>query len=77
MRDLAGIMYVIFVCVVAYGVVSRALVMYSSLDFSANSIFMAVFYQPYWLLFSIVDDEKKNLDGNSNEWAMKNKPLSI
>ena len=68
MRDLTGIMYVIFVCIVAYGVVSRALVMYSGLDFSATGIFTAVFYQPYWFLFSIVDDEKKNLDG-SNEYS--------
>ena len=60
-----GILYVIFVSMIAYGVVSRALVMYSSIEFTPNDIFTAVFYQPYWFLYSIVDDEKKNLDGNS------------
>jgi hypothetical protein len=62
MRDLIGIIYIIFVCIAAYGVVSRALVMYSSLEFTANNISSAIFYRPYWLLYSDVDDEKQYLD---------------
>lgn len=56
-------MYVIFVCIAAYGVVSRALTMYGQLEFTAKSVFEAVFYQPYWFLYSIVDDERTHLDG--------------
>ncbi|CAF4168433.1 unnamed protein product [Rotaria sordida] len=36
--------------------------MYAELEFTARSIFTAVFYQPYWFLYSIVDEEKSNLD---------------
>ena len=56
-------MYIIFVCIAAYGVVSRALTMYGEIEFTAKSIFTAVFYQPYWLLYAIADTEKSNLDG--------------
>ena len=55
-------MYIIFVCIAAYGVVSRALTMYAELEFTANRVFTAVFYQPYWFLYSIVDKEKTDLD---------------
>ena len=37
--------------------------MYASLDFNAKDIFAAVLYKPYWFMYSIVDDEKKALDG--------------
>jgi hypothetical protein len=63
MRDLTGIIYIIFVCIAAYGVVSRALVMYSSIEFTANNLSSAIFYRPYWLLYSTADDEKSYLDG--------------
>ena len=63
MRDLIGIIYIIFVCIVAYGVVSRALTMYSSIEFTVRGIVTAVFYQPYWFLYSLVEDEKRILDG--------------
>ena len=64
MRDLIGIIYIIFICIAAYGVVSRALISSTILDFTANNISSSVFYQPYWLLYSIADDEKANLDGH-------------
>jgi hypothetical protein len=63
LRDLVGIIYIIFVCIAAYGVVSSALTMYSSIEFTANNVSSAVFYQPYWFLYGIVDDEKNYLDG--------------
>ncbi|CAF1001217.1 unnamed protein product [Rotaria sordida] len=59
---LTAFIYIIFVCIAAYGVVSRALTMYAELEFTARSIFTAVFYQPYWFLYSIVEEEKSNLD---------------
>ncbi len=65
MRDLLAFIYIIFVCIVTYGVVSRALMFNNTLNFTAKSIFMVIFYQPYWFLHSIVDDEKKTLDGKS------------
>ncbi|CAF3799568.1 unnamed protein product [Adineta steineri] len=72
-RDLAAFIYIIFVCIAAYGVVSRALVMYDTLDFTAKSIFTGIFYQPYWLLYSEADAELGNLDaiinGTNSEMA--------
>ncbi|CAF1528136.1 unnamed protein product [Rotaria sp. Silwood1] len=62
LRYLTAFIYIIFVCIAAYGVVSRALTMYSELEFTAKSVFSAVFYQPYWFLYSIVDQEISNLD---------------
>ena len=63
MQDLVAFIFIIFVCIAAYGVVSTALTAYSSVDFTAQNISSAVFYRPYWFLYSIVDDEKKKLDG--------------
>ena len=62
MRDLVAILYLIFVCIAAYGVVSRALVMYDAIQFTGQNIFVSIFYRPYWFLYSIVDDEKTDLD---------------
>ena len=74
MRDLIGIIYIIFICIAAYGVVSRALISSTILDFTANNISSSVFYQPYWLLYSIADDEKANLDGHFqlSYWRVSN-----
>ncbi|CAM4747246.1 unnamed protein product [Rotaria magnacalcarata] len=63
LRDLFGIMYIIFVCIAAYGVASRALVFYSNLEFTPDSIAANIFYPPYWFLYQFVDD-KTNLDSN-------------
>ncbi|CAF1560653.1 unnamed protein product, partial [Adineta steineri] len=62
LKDLIAFIYIIFVCIAAYGVVSRALVMYNYIDFTAKSVFTAVFYQPYWLLYSVADNETGYLD---------------
>jgi len=62
MRDLVGFIYLIFVCITAYGVVSRALFLYNTIDFTAKSVFYKVFYRPYWFLYSIVDQEITALD---------------
>jgi hypothetical protein len=58
-------MYIIFVCIAAYGVVSRALTMYSSLEFTARNLSNALFYRPYWFLYSVVEDEMIFLDGGT------------
>ena len=57
-----GFIYLIFVCIAAYGVVSRALFMYNKLEFTATNLFVSIFYRPYWFLYSIVEDEKNELD---------------
>ncbi|UJR16241.1 hypothetical protein I4U23_003149 [Adineta vaga] len=63
MRDLISIIYLIFVCIAAYGVVSRALFMYNNIEFTAQNVFTSIFYRPYWFLYSIVDEERNDLDG--------------
>lgn len=62
MRDLVAFMYLIFICIAAYGVVSRALFKYNELQFTAQNISESIFYRPYWFLYSVVDDEKEELD---------------
>lgn len=57
-----GILSITFICIVAYGVVSRGLFMYEDLEFTFKSIVANVFYRPYWFLYSIADDEKEDLD---------------
>ena len=54
----------VFICISAYGVVSRAMIKHGDVQFTAYGIFTDVFYAPYWFLYSVVDDEKKQLDGN-------------
>jgi hypothetical protein len=63
MRDLSAFIYIIFVCMTAYGVVSAALTMYSTIEFSAKNLSSAILYRPYWFIFSIIDDERVKLDG--------------
>jgi hypothetical protein len=63
MRDLSAFIYIIFVCMTAYGVVSSALTMYSTIEFSAKSLSSAILYRPYWFIFGIIDDEKVKLGG--------------
>ena len=62
---MAGILYIIIVCIAAYGVVSRGLFMYNDLNFTFKSVFANIFYRPYWFLYSVVEDETKYLDGKS------------
>ena len=61
-RYLAAAMYIILVSITAYGVVSRALTMYSSLEFTPASLLRTLFYRPYWFLYSVVEDEREFLD---------------
>jgi hypothetical protein len=63
MHDLAAFTYIIFVCMTAYGVVSSALTLYSSIEFTAQNMSSAILYRPYWFLYSIVDGEMRKLDG--------------
>lgn len=59
---MTGVLYVIFICTVAYGVVSRAINFYEDLELSAKSLVTNIFYRSYWFLYYITDDEMKDLD---------------
>ncbi len=65
MRDLSAFIYLIFVFITAYGVVSRALMIFGSLELTAKSLLTSIFYRPYWLLYSIVDEEMKDFNRKS------------
>lgn len=59
---MAGIIYIIFICIIAYGVASRALSFYEDLELSVKSLVTNIFYRSYWFLYSVADDEMKDLD---------------
>ncbi|CAF1002638.1 unnamed protein product [Adineta steineri] len=59
LRDLAAFFYMIFIAIAAYGVVSRALILYQQIPFTGSDIFRSIFYEPYWFIYGDVTD--KNL----------------
>ncbi|CAF4001686.1 unnamed protein product, partial [Rotaria sp. Silwood1] len=59
LRDLFAFVYMIFIALTAYGVVSRALILYKQVPFTGRGIFGHIFYEPYWLIYGDVSD--KNL----------------
>ncbi|UJR07956.1 hypothetical protein I4U23_012235 [Adineta vaga] len=62
LRDLIGFIYIIFVCIAAYGIVSRSLTRYANIELNAKHLSASILYRPYWFLYSIVDDERQDLD---------------
>ncbi|CAF2738067.1 unnamed protein product [Rotaria sp. Silwood2] len=65
LRDLFAFVYMIFIAVTAYGVVSRALLLYKEVPFTGRGIFNQIFYEPYWLIYGEVSD-KDLLDNITN-----------
>ncbi|CAF0984122.1 unnamed protein product [Adineta steineri] len=57
LRDLAAFFYMIFIAIAAYGVVSRALILYQQIPFTASDIFRTIFYEPYWFIYGDVSDK--------------------
>jgi hypothetical protein len=55
----------IFIAIAAYGVVSRALILYSEIPFTANDLFRQILYEPYWFMYGDVSD-KDLLDGKDS-----------
>jgi hypothetical protein len=53
----------IFIAIAAYGVVSRALILYQEVPFTGRGIFSEIFYEPYWFMYGTVSD-KDLLDRN-------------
>jgi hypothetical protein len=52
----------IFIAIIAYGVVSRALIFYQQVPFTGSGIFGDIIYEPYWFIYGDVSD-KDTLDG--------------
>jgi len=71
LRVLGGFVYIIFVCIAAYGIVSRSLVIFDSLQFTLKDVSYSIFYRPYWFLYSVVDDERNDLNGKKNIFFFK------
>ncbi|CAF2563716.1 unnamed protein product [Rotaria sp. Silwood2] len=57
LRDLTGFVYMIFIAIAAYGVVSRALIFYKQVPFNITDIIKEIFYAPYWFIYGEVSDK--------------------
>ncbi|UJR11905.1 hypothetical protein I4U23_016083 [Adineta vaga] len=55
--DLFAFVYLIFIAIIAYGVVSRSLLFYKQIPFTAHGIFKGIFYAPYWFLYTNIADK--------------------
>ena len=53
---MAAFVYMIFIAIAAYGVVSRALFMYNQVPFTGQGIFENIFYSPYWFIHGVYND---------------------
>lgn len=53
---------ILAVCIIAYGVSSRAMVHPNSLSFNARDIFSKLVYRPYFFLYGYFEEELKYLD---------------
>jgi hypothetical protein len=42
---------------IAYGVVSRALILYKQVPFTGRGIFTQIFYEPYWFMYEVISDK--------------------
>ncbi|CAF1272549.1 unnamed protein product, partial [Rotaria sordida] len=56
LRDLFAFVYMIFTAIIAYGVVSRALIYYKQVPFTGYGIFSQILYVPYWFIYGVVPD---------------------
>ncbi|CAF0952112.1 unnamed protein product, partial [Didymodactylos carnosus] len=70
LHDLFAFIYLIFIAIVAYGVVSRALIMHGQVEFTLRGIFENILYPPYWFIHGEIDDREK-LDGMINNGTSK------
>ncbi|CAF1321816.1 unnamed protein product [Rotaria sordida] len=54
LQDLFAFLYIIFVAIAAYGVVSRSLFMYNEVSFDGKGIFGDIFYPTYWFMYDLI-----------------------
>ncbi|CAF0870280.1 unnamed protein product, partial [Didymodactylos carnosus] len=66
LHDLSAFIYIIFIFIAAYGVVSRSMISYGNVDFSGRGIFSNILYPPYWFLYGNTGDELSTLDNMIN-----------
>ncbi|CAF1060452.1 unnamed protein product [Rotaria sordida] len=57
LRDLFAFIYMIFIAIAAYGVVSRALIFYRQVPFTGRGILTEIFYEPYWFIHGEFSDK--------------------
>ncbi|CAF0951970.1 unnamed protein product [Rotaria sp. Silwood1] len=57
LRDLFAFVYMIFIAIAAYGVVSRALIFYKEIPFTGRGILTEIFYEPYWFMYGEFSDK--------------------
>ncbi|CAF1016322.1 unnamed protein product [Adineta steineri] len=57
LRDLFAFVYIIFIAIAAYGVVSRSLIFYKQIPFTINDLFKGILYEPYWFIYGDVSDK--------------------
>jgi hypothetical protein len=57
LKDLAAFVYMIFIAIAAYGVVSRALILYKQIPFTGSNILKEIFYEPYWFIYGDASDK--------------------
>ncbi len=57
LRDLGAFIYMIFIAIAAYGVVSRALILYKEIPFTAKDILKQILYEPYWFIYGGISDK--------------------
>ncbi|CAF0801692.1 unnamed protein product [Didymodactylos carnosus] len=62
LRDLSAFVYIIFIFIAAYGVVSRSMISYGNVEFSGHGIFSNILYPPYWFIYGNNGDELATLD---------------
>ncbi|CAF4600940.1 unnamed protein product [Rotaria sp. Silwood1] len=55
--DLFAFVYMIFIAIAAYAVVSRALIFYKEVSFTGRGILSEFFYEPYWFIYGEFSDK--------------------
>ncbi|CAF4844012.1 unnamed protein product [Rotaria sp. Silwood1] len=55
--DLFVFVYMIFIAIAAYAVVSRALIFYKEVPFTGRGILSEIFYEPYWFIYGEFSDK--------------------
>ncbi|CAF1400746.1 unnamed protein product, partial [Didymodactylos carnosus] len=73
LRDLAAFVYIIFILIAAYGVVSRSMISYQNVTFDGRGIFSNILYPPYWFIYGNTQDELQKLDSMYAKMIAKHK----
>jgi hypothetical protein len=47
----------IFIAIAAYGVVSRAMILYDEIPFTVTDLLKQILYEPYWFIYGDITDK--------------------